>query len=127
MALPNRNRRKVKVRGTEFHWVKGSKGDNGRGVATVQHGSGTGSKLMIDPYGSILFDVIPSAIEYALDNGWQPTKSGPPFWIGYSFTPLHPACFVRRSTNDPPFWRDPNREKLMREARDNWRKRHPLK
>lgn len=120
MSLPKRNRRKVEVRGVMYHWSKGSRGDNGRGVATVQHESGTGSKLMIDPYGAIMYDVIPSAIEFALDNGWDPNEHAPPFWIGYSITPMHPACFVLRSPSDPPFWKDANRDGLLRNARDAW-------
>jgi hypothetical protein len=120
MALPNRNRRKINIRGIDFHWAKGSRGDNGRGVATVQHASGVGSRLMIDPYGTILYDVISPAVEFALDNGWCPTESGPPFWIGYSHTPIHPACFVVRSPTDLPFWKDPDRERLLKRARDAW-------
>ncbi len=123
MTLPKRNRRNVRVRGTDYHWVKGSRGDNGRGVATVQQASGTGSRLMIDPYGTILGENIRPAIEFALDHGWRSAESGPPFWIGYSFTPLHPACFVLRSPQDPPFWQDPNREHLLRQARDRWDQR----
>ena len=126
MALPNRKSRKVQVRGLDFRWAKGSRGDNGRGVATVQHASGQGSRLMIDPFGWLLYDIIPSAIEFALDNDWRPAESGPPFWIGYSDGTLHPACFVLRSPSDPPFWRDPEREQLLFEARREWEKKHAV-
>ncbi len=118
MALPKRNRRNVKVRNLSYHWVKGSRGDNGRGAATVQHSNGCGARLIIDPYGTIIYDVVPYAIEFALDNGWNPLESGKPFLIAYSWILEPPACFALRSKNDPPFWNDPRRKEIERGIRD---------
>lgn len=109
MALPKRNRRKICVDGTDYYWVKGSRGDNGRGVAAVQHSSGTGSRLMIDPYGTIMYDMIDGAIRFALEAGWQPLDSGPEFWIGFANTLDDQARFVVRKATDPPYWSDPTR------------------
>jgi hypothetical protein len=44
--------------------------------------SGSGSKLRIDPFGPIMYDIIPDAIRFAISNGWLPENSGPAFWIG---------------------------------------------
>ena len=118
MALPRRNRRTVTVRDCCYHWVKGSRGDNGRGVATVQHSSGCGARLFIDPYGTITYEVIPYAIEFALDNGWNPLASGDPFRIAYSCILEPPACFALRSKNDPPFWSDPRRREIESSIRE---------
>ncbi len=111
MALPKRNREKVKFDGIEYYWSKGSRGDNGRGVATVQHASGVGAKLMIDPFGTITYEVIPHAIEFALKHGWRPLESGPPFWIGYA-SDAHACSFVLRTATDMPYWSDPNRKEI---------------
>ncbi|MDX1925355.1 MAG: hypothetical protein SFV81_02480 [Pirellulaceae bacterium] len=86
-------------------------------MATVQHADGYGAKLMIDPYGTIIYDVVPYAIEFALDHGWNPLESGEPFWIAYSCLLQPPACFTLRSKNDPPFWKDPRRKDIERSIR----------
>lgn len=103
MSLPKRNRQKVRFNGIDFHWVKGSRG------VTVQHASGKGARLMIDPFGPVFYDVIPSAIEFALKRDWEPMQSGPPFWIGYRGISDPRYQFVLRKASDPPFWRDPRR------------------
>ena len=104
MALPSRNRRNVTVDGIHYHWVKGSRGDNGRGVVTVQHANGTGSKLMIDPYGRIIGDEVPDGIRFAILNGWNPLESGPPFCIGFADRISTESRFVLRCATDPPYW-----------------------
>jgi hypothetical protein len=104
MSLPRRNRRNVTVHDVHFHWVKGSRGDNGRGVVTVQHANGTGSKLMIDPYGRISDNEVPDAIRFAASSGWKPDEPGPPFWVGFADR-IPPHCrFVLRDAGDPPYW-----------------------
>ena len=104
MSLPKRNRRNAQIDGTHFHWVKGSRGDNGRGVVTVQLATGTGSKLMVDPYGRITDDEVPDAIRFALNVGWRPDESGPPFWIGFADRIPPQSRFVVRDATDPPYW-----------------------
>jgi hypothetical protein len=106
MTLPSRNRRTVTIDSTQYHWVKGSRGDNGRGVVTVQLAEGQGAKLMIDPYGFIRDHEVPEAIRFALRMGWQPTESGPPMWIGFLDSENVEARFVLRDAKDPPYWRD---------------------
>jgi hypothetical protein len=117
MALPKRNRRKISVNDLGFHWVKGARGDNGRSVACVQLDSGTGSKLMIDPFGPIVFDMIPDAIRFAMEHGWLPKCDGPDFWIAYNCTLDEQSQFVLRSPKDPPFWNDPNRKEVIASLR----------
>lgn len=112
MALPKRNRRKVIVSGVVYHWSKGSRGENGRGVATVQHATGVGAKLMIDPKGTIIYDDIPYAIMFALEHGWRPLESGPPFWIGFKSNAISYCSFVLRTATDVPYWKDPNQNVL---------------
>ncbi|MFN7290805.1 MAG: hypothetical protein ACK5YR_05190 [Pirellula sp.] len=116
MTLPKRNRRKVTAAGIDFYWCKGARGDNGRGVASIQHISGKGSMLMIDPFGQIRGDIVPAAIEFAMQHGWKPLESGPPFWIAYTCIAEPTASFVVRSATDGPFWRDPNRKQLEMQA-----------
>lgn len=84
MSLPRRNRRNAYIDGVHYHWIKGSRGDNGRGVVTVQHAKGTGSKLVIDPYGRIPDDEVPDGIRFAIAAGWKPNESGPPFCVGFA-------------------------------------------
>ena len=108
MALPKRNRRNAHVDGTHFHWVKGSRGDNGRGVVTVQDASGTGSKLMIDPYGRITDNEIPDGIRFALSEGWRADEPGPPFWIGFADRIEPEDRFVLRDASDAPYWTEFN-------------------
>lgn len=109
MTLPRRNRRNSKIDDHHFHWVKGTRGDNGRAVVTVQAASGTGAKLMIDPFGQIRDDEVPDAIRFALDSGWIPEESGPPMWIGFEDHPDPQSRFTLRSATDPPYWRDRKR------------------
>ena len=109
MALPKRNRRNTHIGGNHFHWVKGSRGDNGRGVVTVQLAAGSGAKLRIDPYGQIRDDEVPDAIRFALSQGWNPEASGPPMWIGFADHPNPNLRFVLRSASDPPYWKDAGR------------------
>jgi len=109
MALPKRNRRNTYIDGSHFHWVKGSRGDNGRGVVTVQLAAGSGAKLMIDPHGQIRDDEVPDAIRFAIIQGWEPNASGPPMWIGFSDHPDPNARFELRSASDPPYWKDAGR------------------
>ncbi len=104
MSLPKRNRRNAHIDGVHFHWVKGSRGDNGRGVVTIQLATGTGSKLMVDPYGRITDDEVPDAIRFALATGWLPDESGPPFWIGFADRVQPESRFVVRHATDPPYW-----------------------
>ncbi len=106
MALPSRNRRNATVDGVHYHWVKGSRGDNGRGVVTVQHESGNGSKLMIDPYGRIIDDEVPEGIRFAISHGWNAYESGPPFYIGFADSASIERRFVLRSATDPPYWKE---------------------
>ena len=72
---------------------------------------------MIDPYGTIIYDVVPYAIEFALDHGWNPLESGEPFRIAYSSLLQPPACFTIRDKKDPPFWNDPKRKEIERSIR----------
>ena len=109
MTLPKRNRPNTCINGVYYHWVKGSRGDNGRGVVTVQHADGEGSKLMIDPFGQIRDHEVPDAIRFALDTGWRPTQSGDPIWIGFMDSENLEMRFVLRNALDPPYWRDPAR------------------
>jgi len=102
MTLPRRNRRNTNIDGVHYHWVKGGRGDNGRGVVTVQHSDGSGAKLMIDPFGQIRDHELPDAIRFALRIGWQPTVSGPPMWIGFNDAQNVEMRFVLRNANDPP-------------------------
>ncbi len=104
MALPKRNRRNAHVDSVHYHWVKGSRGDNGRGVVTVQHASGAGSRLMIDPYVRITDDEVRDAIRFASSAGWRPDEPGPPFWIGFADDITFPTRFVLRDATDPPYW-----------------------
>ncbi|EMI40865.1 hypothetical protein [Rhodopirellula sp. SWK7] len=104
MSLPRRNRRNVYINDVHYHWVKGSRGDNGRGVVTIQLAAGDGSKLMVDPYGRIRDDEIPDAIRFALSAGWQPSDAGPPFWIGFADHVAPTSCFALRTAKDPPYW-----------------------
>lgn len=106
MTLPKRNRRNTCINGVHYHWVKGSRGDNGRGVVTVQHADGEGSKLMIDSFGQIRDDEVPDAIRFALDSGWRPTESAAPIWIGFMDSENLKMRFVLRNASDPPYWRD---------------------
>ena len=76
MTLPKRNRLNTCINGVQYHWVKGSRGDNSRGVVTVQHADGEGAKLMIDSFCQIRDNEVPDAIRFALDAGWRPTESG---------------------------------------------------
>ncbi len=99
MSLPKRNRRKVEVRGDLYHWSKGSRGDNGRGVATVQHESGTGSRLMIDPYGAILYDAIPSAIEFRVRQ-WLESKRARSAILDWLLNNTIASCVFRSSFTD---------------------------
>ena len=105
MALPSRNRRNVHIDGVHYHWVKGSRGDNGRGVITVQNANGTGAKLMIDPYGRITDDQVPDGIRFAIAHGWKPDESGPPFYLGFSDR-VYQAHYVLRDATDPPYWKE---------------------
>ncbi|TWU31832.1 hypothetical protein Q31b_58650 [Novipirellula aureliae] len=109
MALPNRNRRNTHIDGNHFHWVKGSRGDNGRGVVTVQLAAGSGAKLMIDPHGQIRDDEVRDAIRFALTRGWEPNNSCPPMWIGFSDQLDPNSRFVLRSASNPPYWKDAGR------------------
>ena len=91
----------------------GSRGDNGRGVVAVQLATGTGSKLMVDPYGRISDDEVPDAIRFALTAGWQPDKSGPPFWIGFADRIPPQSRFVVRYAADPPYWTECHSESIV--------------
>lgn len=104
MSLPRRNRRNAHVDGVHYHWVQGSRGDTGRGIVTVQHANGTGSRLMIDPYGRITDDEVPDGIRFAISAGWRPDESGPPFWIGFADRIPPQIRFVLRDATDPPYW-----------------------
>ena len=86
MSLPKRNRRNAYVDGVHYHWVRGARNDNGRGVAAVQLATGAGARLMIDPYGNLTDDQVPNAIRFAVHAGWRPDKAGAPFWIGFAVT-----------------------------------------
>ncbi len=81
--------------------------------AVVQCSSGNGSKLRIDPFGPITYDIIPLAIRFAISNGWTPAESGPAFWIGYTCIEDHRYRFVLRNADDPPFWSDPHRARVV--------------
>ena len=105
MTLPKRNRRNIYINGVHYHWVKGSRGDNGRGVVTVQLADGEGAKLKIDPVGQIRDHEVPDAILFALDAGWRPTESGAPIWIGFMDHENLEMRFVLRNASDPPYWR----------------------
>ena len=107
MTLPRRNRRNTIIDSVHYHWIKGSRGDNGRGVVTVQHSVCNGAKLMIDPFGQIRDNEIPDAIRFALRIGWQSTEPGPPMWIGFADSENMETRFVLRKSKDPPYWRDP--------------------
>ena len=109
MTLPRRNRRNTIIDSVHYHWIKGSRGDNGRGVVTVQHSVCNGAKLMIDPFGQIRDNEIPDAIRFALGNGWRSTEPGPPMWIGFADSENIETRFVLRNAKDPPYWRDPAR------------------
>jgi hypothetical protein len=104
MTLPKRNRRNIYINGVHYHWVKGSRGDNGRGVVTVQLADGDGAKLLIDPFGQIRDHELPDAIRFALDAGWQPTESGAPIWVGFTDSVDLRKRFVLRNASDPPYW-----------------------
>lgn len=106
MTLPKRNRRNAYIDGEHYHWVKGSRGDNGRGVVTVQHANGEGVKLMIDPFGQIRDHEVPDAIRFALGAGWIPSEAGPPIWIGFMDSASLDSRFVLRSASDPLYWQD---------------------
>ena len=109
MTLPRRNRRNTIIDSVHYHWIKGSRGDNGRGVVTVQHSVCNGAKLMIDPCGQIRDNEIPDAIRFALRIGWRSTEPGPPIWIGFTDSEIMETRFVLRNSKDPPYWRDPAR------------------
>ena len=104
MSLPSRNRRNAYVDGVHYHWIKGSRDDNGRGVVAVQHADGTGSKLMIDPYGCITDDEVPDCIRFAIASGWKPNEPSPPFCIGFADRVPGQVRFVLRDAADPPYW-----------------------
>ena len=111
MTLPKRNRRNSYIDGVHYHWVKGSSGDNGRGVVTVQHADGKGAKLMIDPFGQIRDHEVPDVIRFALSAGWMPAEKGPAMWVGFMDSEDPKARIVLRNAGDPPYWCDPARAK----------------
>ena len=106
MALPKRNRRSIIVDEVVYHVSFGMKYDRRRCTATVQHGAGTGAKLIIDPVGEFLPSVTAEAIKFAVLNGWNPETSGPEFWIGYNSNSEHSTKFCLRSATDPPYWKE---------------------
>ena len=110
MTLPKRNRRNAHINGEHYHWVKGARGDNGRGVVTVQHAEGNGAKLIIDPFGQLRDHEVPDVIRFALAAGWRPTEDGPAMWVGFMDSEDPNTRFVLRKTADPPYWRDPTRD-----------------
>lgn len=97
MSLPKHNRRNAQVDGYHFHWVKGC-----RGVVTVQLATGNGSKLMVEPYGTIRSEHVADAIRFALTNGWQPNEHGL-IRIGFA-DHTSQSRFVSRNAADPPYW-----------------------
>ncbi len=105
MTLPKKNRRDLSVDGVDFHWTIGSRDDHRRGTATVQHASGTGAKLIIDPLGAVRPDDVAGAIRFAVSHGWNPTDAGPNFWIGFDDSRASADRFVLRKESDEPFWK----------------------
>ena len=106
MTLPKRNRRNTHIDGVHYHWVKGARGDKGRGVVTVQNAEGNGAKLMIDPIGQIRDHEVPDVIRFALSAGWRPTEKGPAMWVGFIDSEDPSTRFVLRNAADPPYWCD---------------------
>jgi hypothetical protein len=79
-----------------------------RGTATVQHASGCGARLIIDPIGILLPDDVGNAIRFAIELGWKPSESGPDAWIGFCDEHLEKEKrFVARAASDPPYWSVP--------------------
>ena len=109
MTIPKRNRRSISVDGIDYHWTIGTKDEHRRGTATVQHASGSGAKLIIDPIGTLLPGDVECAIRLAIKSGWRPQESGSAFWIGFSDELTGDSRFVLRNASDPPYWSDPNR------------------
>ena len=98
MTLPKRNRRNAHINGVHYHWVKGARGDNGRGVVTVQHADGNGAKLIIDPFGQLRDHEVLDVIRFALAAGWRPTEDGPAMCVGFmdSENPILDSCCEMR-------------------------------
>ena len=78
--------RKITVRDDVFHWVlRGNTLDDGEKHITVFRVR-AGTPLRIDPF-VWEFEVRPKyiaeAIEFALENGWDPEAKGEPFYVSY--------------------------------------------
>lgn len=107
MTLPKKNRRDLTVDSVDFHWTIGSRADHRRGTATVQHASGTGAKLILDPVGVVQPSDVVDCIRFATANGWHPTSSGPDFWIGFD-DGREQNRFVVLKESDDPYWKIAN-------------------
>ena len=105
MTLPQKNRRQINVDGVEFHWTIGTRNDHRRGTATVQHASGSGARLIIDPVGILRSDDVAGGIRFAISHGWDPIASGPNFWVGFDDGCASLDRFVLRNESDEPYWK----------------------
>lgn len=73
MALPAKNRRKIKVKEDEYYWqFNGARLSGNDSYIAVQSVSGKGRKLFLRWIGLALPRFIRSAIEFASQNGWSP-------------------------------------------------------
>ena len=105
MTLPKKNRREISVDSVDFHWTIGGRIDHRRGTATVQHASGSGAKLIIDPIGVLRPNDVAASIRFAITNAWQPASSGPDFWIGFDEECAPQDQFVLLKESDEPYWK----------------------
>lgn len=84
VAIARRGSKRITVADVEYRWAVSE--DSGYKVIVVQHASGSGQRLEARTSVSVDYRQIavrPGAvaklIEAAIDEGWEPESSGPPF------------------------------------------------
>lgn len=92
MAISKKNSRIIEVDGCDFRWTVFQ--NSGWNDLTVQSDDGTGRKLIAQfawevrdgsslPNHPITPAVVAEAIQFALQNGWNPKTNGAPFGCRY--------------------------------------------
>lgn len=81
MTLPKNNRREITVDNRLYHWTPGRNWDHGNIV--IQHSSGVGARIIIDPIGIMRPVAVAEAIRFALANGWSTDDGIADIHLGY--------------------------------------------
>lgn len=80
MTLPKKGRRSIHVDGDDFHWVVQF---DRSGHVIIQHASGRGSCVVIEPLDIMQPSHVAAALRFAIASGWSPGDSGANVWLGF--------------------------------------------